>query len=62
MKLMKHGKIAKGLKHHGWVMGHGWGLHGGTWKMGACMGPKHSSQNFACFNGWYVLGLKLPGH
>ncbi len=31
---MKHGKIAKGLKRHGWVMGHGWGLHGGTWKMG----------------------------
>jgi len=32
---MKHGKIAKGLKRHGWVMGHGWGLHGRTWKMGA---------------------------
>jgi len=32
---MKHGKVAKGLKRHGWVMGHGWGSHGGTWKMGA---------------------------
>ncbi len=31
---MKHGKVEKGLKHYGWVMGHGWGLHGGTWKMG----------------------------
>jgi hypothetical protein len=26
--------LKKGLKHHGWVMGHGWGSHGGTWKMG----------------------------
>jgi len=24
----------KGLKHHGLVMGHRWGSHGGTWKMG----------------------------
>jgi hypothetical protein len=32
---MKHGKIEKGLKCHGWVMGYGWGLHGRTWKMGA---------------------------
>jgi hypothetical protein len=30
---MKHGKIKKGLKCHGWVMGHAWGSHGGTWKM-----------------------------
>jgi hypothetical protein len=27
-------ELKKGLKHHGWVMGHGWGLHGGTWNMG----------------------------
>jgi hypothetical protein len=27
-------KLKKGLKYHGWVMGHGWGSHGGTWKMG----------------------------
>jgi hypothetical protein len=27
-------KLKKGLNFHGWVMGHGWGLHGGTWKMG----------------------------
>jgi len=26
---MKCGKVEKGLKHHGW------GSHGGTWKMGA---------------------------
>ncbi len=31
---MKSGKVEKGFKHHGWVMGHGWGTHGGTWKMG----------------------------
>jgi hypothetical protein len=26
-------KLKKGLKCHGWVMGHGWGLHGehGRW-------------------------------
>jgi len=27
-------EVEKGLKHHGWVMGHGWGSHGETWKMG----------------------------
>jgi hypothetical protein len=27
-------RLKKGLKRHGWVMGHGWRLHGGTWKMG----------------------------
>jgi hypothetical protein len=27
-------KLKKGLKCHGWVMGHGWGLHRRTWKMG----------------------------
>jgi hypothetical protein len=32
---MKCQKVEKGLKRHGWVMGHGWGFHGGTWKMGA---------------------------
>jgi len=26
--------LKKGLKHDGWVMGHGWGLHRGIWKMG----------------------------
>jgi hypothetical protein len=30
-------RLKKGLKCHGWVMGHGWGSHGGTWKMG-CWG------------------------
>ncbi len=28
-------KLKKVLKRHGWVMGHEWGLHGGTRKMGA---------------------------
>jgi hypothetical protein len=27
-------KVEKVLKRHGWVMGHGWRSHGGTWKMG----------------------------
>jgi hypothetical protein len=27
-------EVEKCLKHYVWVMGHGWGLHGGTWKMG----------------------------
>ncbi len=31
---MKCGKVEKGLNCHGWVMGHGWGSHGGTSKMG----------------------------
>jgi len=38
-------KLKKGLKHHGWVMGHGWGLDGdwmGNMKDGR-MGLKHSS-------------------
>jgi hypothetical protein len=33
---MKSGKVEKGLKHHRWVMGHGWGSHGehGRWAHG----------------------------
>jgi hypothetical protein len=27
-------KLNKNLNCHGWVMGHGWGSHGRTWKMG----------------------------
>jgi hypothetical protein len=27
-------KLKKCLKCHGWVMGHGWGSHEKTWKMG----------------------------
>jgi hypothetical protein len=30
--------LKKGLKCHGWFMGHGWGSRGGTWKMGVWAG------------------------
>ncbi len=31
---MKCGKVEKSLNHYRWIMGHGWGSHGGKWKMG----------------------------
>jgi len=42
-------------------MRHRWGMDGFFMEHG-CMGPKHSSWNFPCFNGQYVSGLWLPGH
>lgn len=42
-------------------MRHWWGMDGFFMEHG-CMGPKHSSWNFPCFNGQYVSGLWLPGH
>jgi hypothetical protein len=43
-------KLKKGLKHHGWVMGHGaWmGIAWGNMEDGR-MGPKHSSRNVTCY-------------
>jgi hypothetical protein len=47
-------KLKKGLKHHGWVMGYGWGSNGGTWKMGGW------DRNIA--PSYTFRGLKLPKH
>jgi hypothetical protein len=65
MKMSKFGKkihgdnakLKKGLKHLGWVMGHGWASHGGTWKMGG------RAQNIALKTlhplMGYVLGVQV---
>jgi hypothetical protein len=63
----KHGndaKLKKGLKHHGWVTGHGWGLHGGTWKMGGWgpnIAPKmlHVSRAQATQTSKHAVGCPL---
>jgi hypothetical protein len=70
MKTSKFGKkntwwqceVEKNLKHHGWVMGHGWGSHGGTWKMGAWgwnIAPEtlHVLAGI-CFGGLGCLGIE----
>jgi hypothetical protein len=63
----KHGndaKLKKGLKHHGWVTWHGWGLHGGTWKMGGWgrnIAPKmlHVSRAQATQTSKHAVGCPL---
>jgi hypothetical protein len=57
---MKCWKVEKDLKFHGWVMGHGWGSHGGTWESmeDVCMGLKHNSQNITCFEGSGCPGIE----
>ncbi len=51
-------ELKKGLKHHGWVMGHGWGLHGGTWNMGGWDQNIVTRFDVICFEGWGCPGIK----
>jgi hypothetical protein len=75
MKTLKFGKkihdddakLKNGLKHHGWVMWHGWQSHGGTWKMGGWgknIAPEtvHVSMRYV-LKAWVVRALKCAsGH
>jgi len=57
------GKLKKGRKLHGWVTGHGWVSHGGTWKTGTWgqnIAPKmlHVSVRIYC-GGLGCLGIEM---
>jgi hypothetical protein len=56
---MKCGKVEKGLKCHGWVMGHGWESHGGTWMMGA-WGRNIAPESLHVLVGGMFRGLSYP--
>jgi hypothetical protein len=60
-KMLKCGKVEKGLKCHGSIMGHGWGLHMGTWKMGA-WGQNIAPKILHVLVGNMFQGLELPKH
>ncbi len=60
-------KFLKGLKCHGWVMGHAWGLHGGTWKMdgwGRNIAPKTCNVLVGYVSGAQATRASkhMPGH
>jgi hypothetical protein len=58
---MESRKVEIFLKHHGWVMGHGWGLHGGTWKMGG-WGQNIALEMLHVFRWEMFWGLRLLRH
>jgi hypothetical protein len=51
---MESRKVEKNLKHHGW------GLHGGTWKMGG-WGRNIALEMLTCFGGKCFGGLGCLG-